>query len=69
MKKSKRFTHASVENKVHIVTWSPSLGTFWQKELPYNLSDDEIYKWISGNISDPNVLVFRGKQVIIRGRR
>ena len=69
MKKSKTYTHAPTENKVHIVTWSQEAQTFWCKELPYNLSDDEIYKWVSGNISNPNIKIFRGKELILRGKR
>ena len=69
MKKSKIMTHAPTENKVHIITWSPARNDFWTKELPYNMTDDEIYKWIGGNVTERNVLVYRGRQVILRGRR
>lgn len=62
-------THKKVELKTHIVTWNDSAKDFWVKELPGNLTDDEIYKYINANLTGQPIKVYKGREIIIRGRR
>jgi hypothetical protein len=68
-RKKAMYTHAPVDNAVHVVLWSEAKQDFWTKELPKSMTDDQVMDYIRKNLKQQPLRIYRGKEIVLRRSR